>query len=69
MSKTMSKKKKAILLILVFLLGTGTAMSFWEFRIWLCQITNYTACIDAHPPADVQRKLQEDAAKKHGVNF
>lgn len=41
----------------------------YEFRISLCRITNNRVCIQAHSPAEIQKQLEEEAGKKHGVNY
>ncbi len=65
----MSKKKKIILGLIIFVVLLSVAMSFYQFRAFVCVNTNHAICIDPFLPLEKRMRLREEAERKHGVNF
>ena len=67
----MTKKTAAFgfVLITVSVLSGFLAMKSWDFRAWLCNVSQETICIDVFPPPKHIQKRWAEKGKEHGVNF
>lgn len=67
----MTKKQTRVIMILIFLIiaGGGVAISVYEFRQWICKISQENICINLWPPPPHIATQLGEHGRKHGVNF
>ena len=67
----MGKKKiKFFIGIGLFLIvSIAVAMGSWEFRVWVCEVTQKSICVEVFPPPPHIQEKHAEIGKETGVNF